>query len=441
MNQNIPITRARWLLSLIVGVLMASPAFSQNVRLEKYHFGEGLNFTGKDDYSIRLSGFVQPMFESKVFTDPELDGSYNRVRVRRARMRFSGKDANSRVSWRLQFDLTGASEAETSTASYLMDAWIGYNITKRWRVRIGQKNTPTDNKELHIRSHTLQHTDRSRVTSAFSTIREFGLFIDGTSRLGGGHYLKPSIAITNGDGLNVYSPDFGGLKYGARIDYLPLGLFTNMGQYHEVDIMHEQTPRLIVGAAYSYNVGMSSRRGRESGTVLYRDSLGNYTLPDYGKLVVDFMFKYRGWSVLGEFVSTQAWVPDNVYERQRNDGSWSQNFDVNGVHDPENYVKGRMMLGSAFNIQGGYHFAEGYGIDARYTKINADEHSFLNNGTFYNRPEYYQMTLSKYFTNNYGFKVQASATYVNAAEGSNDLTGTPMNGDEWIFKVITSIAF
>ena len=41
----------------------------------------------------------------------------------------------------------------------------------------------------------------------------------------------------------------------------------------------------------------------------------------------------------------------------------------------------------------------------------------------------------------YGFKIQTSITYVDAAEGSNDVTGTPMDGDEWIFRInnLTSI--
>ena len=69
-----------------------------------------------------------------------------------------------------------------------------------------------------MNSQTLQLVERSRVTSAFSTIREFGLFADATYRLRGGSYLKPSLAITNGDGLNVFDKDRGGLKYGAQDD-------------------------------------------------------------------------------------------------------------------------------------------------------------------------------------------------------------------------------
>lgn len=422
--------------------LSADGQEGQHTKFEHYTFGDGVRFRNEaNDYSIIMRGYIQPHYELKYFLDPKIARAYHRVRIRRARIRFSGKAAQDKVSWRLQFDLSGSNEAEGAAESFLMDAWIGYNITKHIQVRLGQKNTPTDNRELLMRSHTLQLVERSRVTSAFSSIREFGLFIDGSFKTGGGTYLRPSIAITNGDGLNVYSPDFGGLKYGGRIDFLPFGTFVNMGQYHQVDMMRELTPKLVFGVAYSVNEGMSSRRGRTSGDILYLDDKDEYSLPNYSKLGVDFIFKYKGFSAIGEFVSTTASVPTDITQRIRNDGSTSTSFPVDGEDDVENYVKGRMMLGKGYNIQMGYLFKNRWSVDARYAHLEADQYSFLNNGTFYNRPNYYTFGLTKYFSKMYGFKIQASLTYVETAEGSNDLKGNPMNGDELIFRVITSISF
>ncbi|MFT7085623.1 MAG: hypothetical protein ACJAV5_001344 [Vicingaceae bacterium] len=145
--------------------------------------------------------------------------------------------------------------------------------------------------------------------------------------------------------------------------------------------------------------------------------------------------------MLGEFAGSSANVPDNITQRVRNDGSTSRALEVDGVQDVENYIKGRMMLGKAFNIQAGYLFKNLWSLDGRYTYIDADKHSFLNNGTFYNRPEYYTIGVSKYFDRNYGVKVQGSFTYVQAEKGSNDLNSNPINGDEWIGRIITSLAF
>ena len=61
-----------------------------------------------------------------------------------------------------------------------------------------------------------------------------------------------------------------------------------MGQFRTVDIMRENNHKLVFGINYSYNNGISSRRGRYSGDILYNDSLGNTLLPDYIKYGFDF---------------------------------------------------------------------------------------------------------------------------------------------------------
>lgn len=436
----------RWLVVLLFFGCAFQGNAQQKVKLEKYTFGDGLRFTGNKGYNITLSGLIQPYFEVKSFTDTNITENFSRFRIRRMRIRLQGDDAQHKITWRLQVDLSGTNEVDGIEPIDLMDAWVGYNFTKDIRIRVGQKNTPTDNRELLIRSHTLQMVERSAVTSAFSTIREFGIFIDGSFNPFGSMYIRPSIAITNGDGLNVFNADYGGLKYGGRVDFLPFGTFTNMGQYHEVDMMRELTPKLVIGAAYSINNGMSSRRGRNSGAILYINDANQYSLPDYAKWCADFMFKYQGFSMVGEFVATSATVPTDITGRIRNDGTVANTFPVDDgmggtFNDVDKYVKGRMMLGKGYNIQMGYLFKSRYSLDVRYTHLDADQYSFLNNGTFYNRPNYYTLAASKYFSKMYGFKVQASITYTEASLGSNDLAGNPMNGNEWLFRLITSIAF
>lgn len=431
-------------MSRLVVLLAFLPFLSKSQsppRLNTYTYGEGITLSGSDGYTINLRGYLQPYYEVKSYTDPELDGAYQRFRMRRLRLRLSGDAANQKIEYRFQADFSGNSETGEEAGGLLFDAWIGYNITKRIQITVGQKVTPTDNRELMMGSQTLQLVERSRVTSAFSSIREFGVFADGTFRTGGGTYIKPSLAVTNGDGSNVYTKDHGGLKVGGRLDFLPFGLFTNYGQYRQGDLVRELSPKLVVGGVYSVNNGMSSRRGRGSGDIIYLDADDNESLPNYTKWGIDFLFKYRGFSMLGEFVSTSANVPDDITKRIRTDGTVATTFDVDGQRDVENYVKGRMMLGKGYNLQAGYIFKNRISVDARYAHLEADQHSFLNNGTFYNRPNYYTLGLTKYFSKGYGFKIQGSVTYVDCADGSNDITGTPMNGNEWIGRIITTFSF
>jgi hypothetical protein len=430
------------IISVLAVCLTATLVHAQDVELDSYKFGEGLRFTADESHKIRISGYVQPYAESKQYTEADANESMNRFRMRRLRLRMDGVLPNERFSYRFQVDLSGASEVGDSESSnnYLLDAYVSYNITNRIKLSFGQRSTYTDNRELFMSSRTLQLVERSRLTSAFSSIREFGFFAQGNFRTGGGSYLKPYFVLTNGDGSNAFDKDHGGLKVGGRIDFLPFGLFTNLGQFRQADVMRELIPKIVIGVNYSKNNGMSSRRGRESGSILYLNDANEESLPDYTKYGADFMIKYKGFSMLGEYIKTEADVPKDITQRLRNNGSTSTTFDVNGIQDVENYVKGRMMLGTAYNIQLGYLFKNGFSVDGRYTQLEADDNSFLNNGTFYNRPEYYTIGLGKYLARNYGAKIQASYTYVRANPGINDLNGSPIAGDEWIARLMLTFS-
>ena len=428
--------------SLCVFMFLGLVASAQDVKLDTYKFGEGLNFSTDDGYKMRLTGYLQPYMDTKTYTEVDENNTQNRFRMRRIRLRLEGNLKDERFKYRFAFDLSGTSEAgDTNTSEYLLDAYVSYDITSRIKATFGQRSTFTDNRELFMASNTLQLVERSRLTSAFAAIREFGLFLQGSFKTGKGSYLKPYFVLTNGDGLNAVGKDRGGLKVGGRIDYLPFGLFTNKGQFRQADVMRESAPKLVIGANFSHNKGMSSRRGRSSGDIIYLDENDEESLPDYTKYGVDFMFKFNGFSALGEYVKTTASVPGDITQRVRNDGSTSTNFDVNGMQDVDSYVRGRMMLGEAYNIQGGYLFKNGISIDARYTHLNADENSFLNNATFYNRPNYYTIGISKYISRSYGAKIQADWTYIDGSEGINDNDGMPIPGNEHLLRIMLTFAF
>ncbi|MDC0478449.1 porin [Flavobacteriaceae bacterium] len=413
--------------------------------LNSYSFGEGISFTADNGSMIKLSGYAQPHLEIKNYNDLEENSSSNRFRLRRLRLRFDGQASNPKFAYRFQVDLSGSSETGEATGDFLLDAYVSYDITNRIQVIFGQRSAYTDNRELFMNSNSLQLVERSRLTSAFSSIREFGLFLSGNFRLNGqGSYLRPYFVLTNGDGINNFDKDLGGLKIGGRIDFLPFGLFTNKGQFRQIDVMRELTPKFVIGVNYSHNSGMSSRRGRNSGSILYLNELGQQSLPDYTKYGIDFLFKYNGFSALGEYVKSSSTVPTDIIERVRNDGSTSSSFLVNGVQDIESYVNGRMMLGEAYNIQMGYLFKSGITIDSRYTHLKADDNSFLNNATFYNRPNYYTLGIGKLLGRNYGAKIQGSITLVDGSLGvnhDNDTATDVVFKDELLFRLITTISF
>jgi hypothetical protein len=426
---------------------------AQNATFNTYNFGEGLDFVGEDEHSFKLAGYLQPFLESRFILNDSLEQNYNdnRFRLRRLRVRLSGKSPSYNLNYRVQFDLSGVSETGEESSNYLLDAFLTYSFNKRTKLTFGQRSLRSDNRELPMSSASLQLVERSRLTSSFASIRDFGLFIQRDFRFKNGGFLRNYLELTSGDGMNNFTKDHGGLKYGGRIDFLPFGLFTNMGQFRQADIMRENSLKLVLGINYSYNQGISSRRGREGGQIIYLDSLSNESLPDFIKMGADFMLKIRGLSIIGEYQATSSIVPDNITQRVRNNGTISPNFEINGEQNIVNYINGRMMLGSAYNFQLGYLFKNLYSLDLRYTHIESDEFSFLNNGTFYNRPNYYTFGCSKYFARNYGFKIQASITYVEVNEGSTypiqtgdpnePYSNIPHQGSELLFRLITSVNF
>jgi hypothetical protein len=440
-------------LFLVVSCVLNFNLIAQNPTLNEYNFGEGLEFIGDDKYSFKFSGYLQPFLETRFVFNDTLEESYNdnRFRLRRLRLRIAGNSPQHKISYRFQFDISGVSETGDESADFLHDAFLTYNFNRRTKLTVGQRSLRSDNRELAMSSASLQLVERSRLTSSFASIRDFGFFLQRDLRFNNGSYLRNYFELTSGDGINNFTKNHGGLKYGGRIDYLPFGFFTNMGQFRQVDIMRENSLKLVLGLNYSFNHGVSSRRGRGSGQIIYLDSLGNESLPDYIKMGFDFMLKVRGFSVLGEFQKTSSIVSNDITQRVRNDGSFANSFIIDGQENVVNYINNRMMLGSVYNMQMGYLFKNLISVDLRYTHIESDEFSFLNNGTFYNRPNYYSIGCSKYFGRNYGFKIQTSITYVEVKDNSTypQQTGsltTPyqniaFSGGEWLFRLITSINF
>ncbi|MEY3984229.1 MAG: hypothetical protein RL160_1788 [Bacteroidota bacterium] len=434
-----PVKRILFLLLLLKG---ASAAAQTNPSLIKaYRFGEGWRMKDSSGSLLRISGYLQPYAESKRLMGETGTDADVRFRLRRVRLRIDGNSANDKFSYRFQTDLSGTGELLDGSSNYLLDAWVAYEPARRIKISFGQRAPYTDNRELFMNSNTLQLVERSRLTSAFATIREFGLFVENTTRLSNQAYLRYYLTLTNGDGPNVFGPDRGGLKYGGRIDFLPFGLFSSQGQFNQVDIIRERTPKLVIGTTYSYAAGVSSRSGRESGAILYLDAQNQELLPDYAKFGVDFLFKYRGFSALGEYMQGNALVPGNITQRVRVDGSVSGDFIVNGEQNVPDYIKARMIVGSAWNLQMGYLFKNGISVDGRYTRLTPATHSFLNNGTFYNRPYYYTLGLSKYVGRHYGAKIQADLTLVQNRGGINNNQGLPVSGNEVIRRIQSTFTF
>lgn len=421
-----------------------TPLSTTPAMFNKYILGNGFTFSSTDQSTaMTLSGLIQTnMFVQKF---PDDDDLYVRWRMRRVRTRLQGIGMGGKIRYRLEVDLVKGSEVDGEAGFLLQDAWIQYRPWgNKLMITMGQSGTPTDNRELSIGSQSLLLVERSRLSSLYGTIRELGIYLSGSYKVGANSYIRPSIAITDGNGPISIGPRYGGLKYGARVNYLPFGLFRLFGEGRGDDLAYELSPKLSVGAAYSYNVGVTDRRGREVGTLLYFDDKNNIVLPDYAKLVADFMFKYQGWTLMGEYAKSWAYISSSITQRLV-DGVPSNRL-PSAYPDFNTYIRSQMILGSTINIQGGYTTRNFWTVSSRYTYVIPDKNSWLNNTLYYDRNTSWEFGITRYLTKSYASKIQATFGMIKAngdaryrqSAGSDDIY---FRGWEKNFNIMFQLAF
>ena len=252
-----------------------------------FELGSGLNFSfNEGNYRFKLSGMVQPSMAFEKIEDEEADYFLN---SKRTYFNFSGKDVQEKVSFFLQTDF--------SLGTPLLDAWIGFHPNEEFNIYFGQKQTIGNNREMMIMENYLQFPNRSLLSTALSNSgREFGLFMDYS--IGTDLVIVPQVAVTSGDGRNSFGSDsrdvdFGGLKYAARLDVYPLGEFSEDNEKMIADLAHEESPKLLIGAAASFNDGASNITGEGHGDFFLYNARGENQLPDYRQVYYDLLLKYR----------------------------------------------------------------------------------------------------------------------------------------------------
>ena len=361
---------------------------------KEFQLGDGLRFNVNDgDYKFMIGGFIQGVYQYDK-TDGLVANNY--MNAKNAYLTISGSMLKEKVSFLLQNNF--------SNGRSLLDAWVAYAPISNLKISFGQKQTFTNNREMTFFEDKLQFVDRGVFSSKYSdTGREFGVFLE--SQFGIDDFIiKPKFAITSGDGLNSFGAnstdvDQGGLKYGGRIDILPLGKFKEGNDGYIADLKHEDQLKILLGAAYSYNIGASNKVGEGHGEFILYDNTGKVKLPDYRKFYEDILFKYKGFSLLGEYVNTTA-------------TSLKSSFLDLGASRPLylTEISEYLVLGDGYNVQVGYVTKSGYSLDLRYEKLNQE---FDNNASILLDQEAYTLGLTKYFKGN-NLKIQSSVSENNA---------------------------
>jgi hypothetical protein len=374
-----------------------------------FNLGRGLTFSLNDNqYQFNLSGFIQPGIKSSKRDGLERE---NEINTRRSYLMFSGNAVKEKVSFLFQLDY--------SSSEPLLDAWLAYHPHKTTTITVGQKQAFFNNREMMFREDRLQFTNRSFLSENFSeTGREFGVFIE--SKFGEKFGISPMIAVTSGDGRNSFGAnsrdaDFGGVKFGGRLDVYPLGFFKEGNELMSADLMHEDKLKFVLGAAASKNIGASNATGEGHGDFLLYGLDGKNSLPDYSQIYIDLLLKYKGFSFLGEYANASASNIEQVYL----DNAATQ------ILAPQQ-ISEFLYLGNSYNLQAGYVTKTGLSFDVRFE--NASPEFDTNANSILQDMNAFTYGVSKYFNNN-ALKIQAAYTSMNPAIGNS------INQFELLFQI------
>ena len=314
--------------------------------------GDGLEVSFSDGlYTFGLGGLLQPVVKLAQQESGNLEQSFY---IQRSYLELSASDREKGISFLIRSDFA----AERP----LLDAYMVAQINNVFSVTIGQFQSIANNREMLFYEGDLGMVNRSLVSTAFAqTGREFGVAVKAEMAVAN-VLLVPMLSVTSGDGMNSFGMlsndvDLGGLKYGGRLDVYPFGRFAEGNELTGFDLIGESSPKLVLGAASSWNDGASGPVGESHGAFGLYTVDGDDQLPQYLKNYVDAMFKWKGATVLVEYVNAAAYNLQGAYTNP-----------ANGEPLVSEEISEYMILGNAYQAQLGMTFKGKWAVNGRFSQ-------------------------------------------------------------------------
>lgn len=369
----------------------------------EFNFDKGLGIKAPNNLFYMNFGLRIQNRISYTSADTEIFGFGKiQARIRRMRLKFDGFVLDPKFAYKLELGFANTSFVfeEASMPNIILDAVFLYKPNKNWTVAFGQTKLP-GNRQRVISSQNLEMVDRTLTNSRFNIDRDFGIqlhYIKGNSDFA--YALKG--AVSSGEGRNFITTDEG-LAYTGRVEILPLGKFTNKGDYFEADFEREPKPKVSFGFTAHTNKNAIRQRG-QLGLFIYEPrDLTNY--------MGDVMFKYNGWSVSAEYLTRSTDDPLTYNE--------------------EGGLRFVYVGYSAF-IRGSYLFKKNWGIATSYTKLSPSKEI----AEFTDQINEYAFGVSKYIKG-HKLKAQMDIAY---EDRYNDYF-TQIVNDNWQIRFQFEIGF
>ncbi|WP_340076602.1 porin [Leptobacterium sp. I13] len=383
-----------------IAVLLCITFSSNGQEIIVPSFGKGIfNIKSKDTtWSMKFAARMQFLGISEWdVEDGSIDNPNTNFLIRRARLKFDGFAFTPKLQYKLELglsnrDISGSSEFTNNAPRYILDAVVKWNFYKNFTLWFGQTKLP-GNVERVISSGNLQLVDRSLVNSRFNIDRDIGIQIRHYFNLTNKFIIRESFALSQGEGRNITTGNLGGHQYTGRVEFLPLGNFISKGDYSGSDLKRETKPKLMFGVTYDFN----------NNAVKNRSNQGSYMINDIGfyetninTLFLDAMFKYKGFSFMGEYAKRTA------------DDPFAKNADGSLTGDI-------VQVGKGINLQAGYLLNNNYEISGRYTNIKLEK-----NITGKNPENQYTLGISKFIVG-HKLKVQTDISYLSIDNSTDKL--------------------
>ncbi len=312
---NLVTKRIAILVVCLVVFLMGSADAQNTAKTPTYNFSNGIGLVTPDSsFSLNFRFRMQARSAYSTISEDDLSAEAIEARIRRLRLRLEGFVVDPKLNYYIQLSFSRGdmdwvdndNSAINSSPNIVRDAVIIYKPTSNLSLLFGQTKLP-GNRQRVVSSSELQFADRSIVNATLNIDRDFGFQAVYLGKVATLDYALKG-AITSGEGRNSVVSD-GGLAYTGRFELLPLGKFTNKGDYFEGDLEREPKPKISLAAGYHHNESAA----RTAGT-LGKDLYENRNINAF---ISDFLLKYKGLALSAEYVNRKTNNPVTVNELEQ----------------------------------------------------------------------------------------------------------------------------
>ncbi|MBI4583345.1 MAG: hypothetical protein HY717_04910 [Planctomycetes bacterium] len=219
--------------------------------------------------------------------------------LERARLNMTGHFFDPRIAFRVEFDGhsdggSGSSSSAELVEAYLQYKWHNKDGTYRsavgagqWKPYFGRQEKTSSTRQLLV--------DRSLANEYFNIDRNVGIWVEGRKDLAKEGFFNGigyEVSLTNGfDSINVRPTSNEIDQVPAFVAHIDLDVMGNLGQdaLSSGDLNRSRNPSLTVGSSFA-----TDQNNDSSGAA------ANTEWKVY-QIAEDFVFKYQGFSVNGEY--------------------------------------------------------------------------------------------------------------------------------------------